>query len=386
MLLRPTLPCRREYFRPTFRPRASSTVACRNSSEEPVLPLESEFVDLEILKAVQPLLKPMTGPLQYTFGVISDIQHADIPDGHSYHGVPRFYRNAKVALERAVSNWKAAGQVSFAVHFGDIIDGFQPKDRSEEVLEQILQEFDKLGKPVYHMLGNHCLVNLPRKHLNQKLGIHGNSPGTSYYAFKPHPGWRVLVVDAYDVSALGWPEGHPLRKRAEQILEEKNPNENKNSPEGLEGVARRWVKFNGGASAAQVAWLKDQLKEAQTSSEKVLVFSHLPVMPGTCPNACLLWNFEEVLGVLRDASDVVVATFAGHTHQNGYLLDEWGIHHVVLPAVLETPPGRDCYGQVEVYGDKVVLRGVDCMMSLELPVMADQKQHLEATAPPVQVI
>jgi hypothetical protein len=45
-----------------------------------------------------------------------------------------------------------------------------------------------------------------------RLGIHGNTPGTSYYAFKPHPGWRVLVVDAYDVSVMGWPEEHPLRK------------------------------------------------------------------------------------------------------------------------------------------------------------------------------
>jgi hypothetical protein len=36
------------------------------------------------------------------------------------------------------------------------------------------------------------------------------------------------------------------------------------------------------------------VQEAGTMKEKVLVFSHLPVMPDTCPNACLLWNFEEV--------------------------------------------------------------------------------------------
>jgi hypothetical protein len=34
----------------------------------------AEFVDLGILNAVKPLLKPMTGPRQFTFGVISDIQ------------------------------------------------------------------------------------------------------------------------------------------------------------------------------------------------------------------------------------------------------------------------------------------------------------------------
>jgi hypothetical protein len=42
------------------------------------------------------------------------------------------------------------------------------QDKSEEVLDSLLAIFDRLGKPVYHMLGNHCLYNLPRKHLNQK--------------------------------------------------------------------------------------------------------------------------------------------------------------------------------------------------------------------------
>lgn len=47
--------------------------------------------------------------------------------------------------------------------------------------------------------------------LRRRLGIHGHAPGTSYYSLMPHPGWRVLVLDAYDVSVMGWPEGHPLR-------------------------------------------------------------------------------------------------------------------------------------------------------------------------------
>ncbi len=48
---------------------------------------------------------------------------------------------------------------------------------------------------------------------------------------------------------------------------------------------------------------------------------------------------------------------------------QWGIHHVVLPAVLETPPGRDCHGHLEVYSDRIELRGVDTMMSLSLPFL-----------------
>eukprot|EP00967_Tisochrysis_lutea_P153765 scaffold304136_cov21-Tisochrysis_lutea.AAC.1 len=36
---------------------------------------------------------------------------------------------------------------------------------------------------------------------------------------------------------------------------------NKNNPQGLEGVERRWVQFGGGAaSPEQVAWFKQQLQ------------------------------------------------------------------------------------------------------------------------------
>ena len=36
---------------------------------------------------------------------------------------------------------------------------------------------------------------------------------------------RVVVLDGYDVSRLGWPEDHPLHKQAEAILAAQNPNE-----------------------------------------------------------------------------------------------------------------------------------------------------------------
>lgn len=63
----------------------------------------------------------------FRFGVISDVQHADIPDGTSYHGVPRFYRNSLTALHRAMEQGWAAERVLFGLHCGDIIDGFCPK-------------------------------------------------------------------------------------------------------------------------------------------------------------------------------------------------------------------------------------------------------------------
>jgi manganese-dependent ADP-ribose/CDP-alcohol diphosphatase len=59
------------------------------------------------------------------------------------------------------------------------------------------------------------------------------------------------------------------------------------------------------------------LQEADAAGQCVVVCGHLPVFPGTCPPACLLWNYEEVLSTLQRyaRAGVVVATMAGHTHQ-----------------------------------------------------------------------
>lgn len=51
----------------------------------------------------------------------------------------------------------------------------------------------------------------------------------------------------------------------------------------------------------------------------------------------------QVMSILQSAGNVVAA-FAGHTHTDGYGRDDSGIHYRALNAILETTPGRDCYG------------------------------------------
>jgi hypothetical protein len=112
-----------------------------------------------------------------------------------------------------VADWRTR-DLSFALHLGDILDGFCPKaradgaqrrgskraracargargaqrtrlkrnqraarrhplpraqDASEAALRCVLDEFDALQRPVWHCLGNHCLYNLPRPTLNARL-------------------------------------------------------------------------------------------------------------------------------------------------------------------------------------------------------------------------
>ena len=63
---------------------------------------------------------------------------------------------------RAVSCWQQ-NDVDFAMHMGDLIDGFNPKDQAESAMNLLLAEFDRLGdKPHWHVMANHDLYNLPR--------------------------------------------------------------------------------------------------------------------------------------------------------------------------------------------------------------------------------
>lgn len=71
------------------------------------------------------------------------------------------------------------------------------------------------------------------------------------------------------------------------------------------------------------------------------------------------------LQVLQQYSGTVVATLAGHAHQDGFACDAAGIRHRVCKAVLETPPGRQCYSVVEVFEDRVCINGVDTFASEE---------------------
>lgn len=54
---------------------------------------------------------------------------------------------------------------------------------------------------------------------------HGCTSGSSYYSIQPRKDFRIIFADGYDVSLLGWPEGHPLHEEAAALLNKNNPNE-----------------------------------------------------------------------------------------------------------------------------------------------------------------
>ncbi|XP_077228983.1 manganese-dependent ADP-ribose/CDP-alcohol diphosphatase-like protein [Tasmannia lanceolata] len=300
----------------------------------------------------------------FSFGVISDVQYADIPDGRSFLGVPRYYRHSFLVLQRAVKQWNNHSKHKFSVNFGDIVDGFCPKEQSQTAVEKVVKEFENFNSPIHHMIGNHCLYNLPRSDLIRLLKM-PSCHGRSYYDFSPSPEYRFVVLDGFDISAIGWSSDHPNSLEAMKLLEDKNPNIDKNSPNGMVGLERRFLMFNGAVGKEQMEWLIGVLRDSTMSEQKVVVCCHLPLDPGAASPEALLWNYDEVMAVIHRYNCVKVC-FSGHDHKGGYSVDSHGIHHRVLEAALECPPGSDAFGHVDVYHDRLYLSGTDRMASTEM--------------------
>jgi manganese-dependent ADP-ribose/CDP-alcohol diphosphatase len=292
---------------------------------------------------------------KFTFGIVADIQYADIPDGTSYAGVPRYYRHSLEVARHAAQHYQT-DKVSLVLNLGDIVDGKAQDlkghggeplpdgvDPGHSAIDDVLEALSVYTHgPILHTYGNHELYNCNREDLGKKLGIPfvkepcGDLVG---YWSHVHEGVRFVVLDSYDISLMQrCPETSHKRRKAEAILTQHNPNfpQYENSPQGLSGVLKRYVAFNGAVDDPQLEWLRTTLQTSRDQGEKVIIISHQPILPGSSSDVCLVWNYAEVLQVLRAFSDVVIASFCGHAHKGGYKRDTVsGIHFRVIEAVLE---------------------------------------------------
>ncbi|XP_025018906.1 manganese-dependent ADP-ribose/CDP-alcohol diphosphatase isoform X2 [Python bivittatus] len=280
-----------------------------------------------------------TSEALFSFGIIADIQYADIEDGYDFLGIHRrYYKHSLCCLQNAIEDWNGTG-VQFVIQLGDIIDGFNAQHKtSEKALQEVMKEFKKLSAPVHHIWGNHELYNFSRNYLMQSelntkyledqtllnnstrdQSSTGNPTTEFYYAyqFSPMPKFRFILLDAYDLSILGRETSTKKYKESLQLLQEKNQNENLNSPIGL--VECNFVQFNGGFSQDQLDWVDKVLTYADENQERVVI--------------------------------------AGHLHYGGYCLDSHGVHHLTLEGIIETPPESNAFGTIYVYNDRLVLKG-----------------------------
>jgi len=331
-------------------------------------------------------------------GVLSDIQYAPVEDGHSYSGVPRYYRHALSTARVAAEHFECE-KVDAVINLGDTVDGkcLDVCGGGVQALEDVLQALGayKSG-PILHTYGNHELYSLSREELADRLNIpfitedDGESHDlVGYWSYLPQPGVRFIIIDSYDISLLArCAATSSKRKEAEKLLSMHNPNfpEAENSPIGLTGLQKRYVGFNGGVGTQQLEWLHQTLEHSRQCNEKVIILSHQPILPESSPSpVCLIWNYNDVLDIVRPYNDVILACLSGHAHRCGYKRDdESGIHFRVMAAVLETNAPNDTYAFMEIYDDRLVIEGYgDCESAVyDLNHVTENKNFLDEKCTP----
>uniref|UniRef100_UPI00398EC5E7 manganese-dependent ADP-ribose/CDP-alcohol diphosphatase isoform X2 n=1 Tax=Pristiophorus japonicus TaxID=55135 RepID=UPI00398EC5E7 len=320
--------------------------------------------------------------LYFTFGVIADIQYANVENGFNYARTrERYYRNSLRLLRSAIKEWNEEPTApKFILQLGDIIDGCNSQLKSsDDALQTVINEFSNCVSPVHHIWGNHEFYNFDRelllksalnsKHLGKdrtsdnmdscsiKTDFDPDDPEAFYgYHFSPFPKFRFILTDTHDLSILGRNKMSKKHSDSMQILTSNNRNEDLNSPMGLTGLNLRFVGFNGGFSQEQLEWLNKVLTFSDNNQEKVTVIGHLPVHPESTDPMCVAWNYDEILSVLH-AHTSVVCFIAGHDHDGGYYLDDHGIHHLTFEGVIETSPESRAFGTIHVYEDRMILKG-----------------------------
>ncbi|KAG7396199.1 hypothetical protein PHYBOEH_002640 [Phytophthora boehmeriae] len=336
--------------------------------------------------------------LLVSFGMVADVQYADVENGWDFHHISqRYYRNALPQLETAIAEWLQVAKsgtettkLRFAVNLGDLIDGKnRPAATSRQALESTKaawKPFEEAVGPVHHLVGNHELYNFSASAIRQELIYQPTTPTEdvaprSYYDFQvpEAPGFRFVVLDCYSLSILGREKSDPVYQEAMTLLRRINPNENLNSPTGLVDEQRRFVAFNGALDREQMRWLEEILVKATEANENVVLFTHVPIHPSTSPTpSSLLWNYPEVLELIRRFACVRVV-FSGHSHADGYVyahegMHNKGVHFVVCDAILECAPTETAHALVHVFPDKLMVQGYGKIPTRELRFPTQQKE------------
>jgi len=316
-------------------------------------------------------------PVLHRIGLIADVQYVDDDDAYNYNKTRlRYYRQSLQHMTDAIEKWRQEG-VDRVIQLGDLIDGKShnqgKRDKDFAALSKLVHS---LPVPWHHCIGNHELYNFNEKELRAWMsadsGIdlgNGGDDTRNYYGFSPVSGYSIVVLNSYEISNVKpssvdkeeyLDASFSTRKHeAQELLKKNNPNEDKNSPTGLDGLERRWCAFNGGLGRDQLAWFDQTLEDAQQKGEKVIVVSHVPLDPRACADVLdLAWDYEEAVKVMACHRDCIVAVFAGHDHDGNAFFDhEANVVYVTFKAVLETAADSSAFAICDLYSDRLELRG-----------------------------
>jgi 3',5'-cyclic AMP phosphodiesterase CpdA len=258
----------------------------------------------------------------FTFGLLADIQYADVPIAGS-----RDYRSSLKKLDDCIGDFNS-GKLAFVAQLGDIVD------RDPTSYDEVITHFNKFKTRRYHVVGNHD-VSCGPVDMMKKLGIRKR-----YYDFSKGS-WRFIVLDGNDVGFLGNTGDVTKTAQAEAMLQNVRDKKGNN--------AQTW---NGGIGDVQLSWLKTRLQHASRAQQSVVILCHYPIYPSG--GVCNLWN-DDVLLQTIEPYECVKVWFNGHEHSGNYGI-KTGIHFVTLQGMVETTD-TTAYAIVEVYPDRLNVIG-----------------------------
>lgn len=259
-----------------------------------------------------------------SFGLLTDVQYADAEPAGERH-----YRESILKLKAAAADL-ATQKLPFSLHLGDVID------REFTSFAGILPHFEGLGHPVRHLLGNHdfSVRDGEKGKVVSLLGMPGD-----YYAFTASD-VRFVMLDTNEVSTYKYPRGSAKDLESKEVLQKIAAAKPNNA-----------VKWNGGVSQAQLAWLTHELTAADAAKQPVIVCSHHPLLPAEGHQA---WNNREILAAI-EGHPSVRACFSGHNHAGAEATHK-GIPCITFKSILHQP-AVTAYSVVRLFENRLQIDG-----------------------------
>lgn len=284
------------------------------------------------------------------FGVIADPQYQDKDMDRLAH---RDYRGALDKVREAVHFFNSIDDLDFVIVLGDLVDD------SEMSFGSVMNEFKRLKLPFAIVPGNHDFkaTNLDREKVRNGLkfdemisgiGATTHNEQEMYYSFKMG-GYRLVCLDTnsgvyerHDESAHDSPIENKIKADSPGIVYNLIPNH----------------IWNGRVDKEQQGWLKNELAMAETTGERVLVFSHAPFYPQIQD---MVINYREVLTILERYKDVVVGCFAGHHHFGAFAqFARLGVDLRPIPFITfkgMVMEGENAFAVVAIDGENIKVQG-----------------------------
>jgi len=268
-------------------------------------------------------------------GLVADPQYANNPTAGKRH-----YRESLWKLKEAIVSFND-NDVDFVQNLGDIIDrGWENYDSIIPVYQHL-----KPGIDNYHLLGNHDYA-IDSSHLSNLLET--LSMPDFYYSYVKKS-WRFIVLDATDYSYFS------------NALHKHDTNQINSYYESTTGKPNNY-RWNSAMGKKQQNWLKQELQDAESLAQRIIIFSHMPLRP--LNSAENLWNNEEIIDIIENSSNVV-AFINGHNHAGDYVFKN-GIHYITILGMVDTM--INSYGILEIYKNSLVLRGYGNQNSFNLTI------------------